>query len=163
MAKWEIKTEADYKATAQRLQHRILVAVDSLGEKTRQEAAEIGMECATEAAERAPHDTGNLKESVYVAVDDELAIPPNDTHGLALPVNRHPDALVSVEVGFTAPYAFVQHEHIEFEHPSVKRQKEGEAPPIGQAKFLETVVDENLPEWKERMRNAALSALRGET
>jgi hypothetical protein len=59
------------------------------------------------------------------------------------------DGSITAEVGFTAPYAFNQHEHLEYNHP------EG-----GQAKYLQSVVEERRERWVADMREAAIEAFR---
>lgn len=88
---------------------------------------------ATECKERTPVDTGALRASEHVTLPEQ---------GLKK---------ISVSIvagGATAPYAIKVHEDLEAHHP------------VGQAKFIESVLDESAPFMAERIaRRVDLSKL----
>lgn len=85
-----------------------------------------------EAKHRSPVDTGTLAGSGYVTLPERVG----DT--------------VAVEIGFGGPaeaYAVVQHEDLSYRHP------------VGQAKFLETAMDDRAAEARDTMARVAAASL----
>lgn len=77
-----------------------------------------------ESQRRTPVDTGALRAS----------------HVVTRPTIEGQDATVSIQVGGpAAPYAITVHERLDVDHP------------VGQAKFLESVINESRPYMAERI------------
>lgn len=85
-----------------------------------------------EAAKRAPLDTGNLRGSMSVYVGMQEVAKGTTGGGLRLTGSARPGDAPVATIGFGAPYAAKQHEHVEYTHPLG-----------GEAKFLESAVKEN--------------------
>lgn len=83
-----------------------------------------GERIMTEAKKRTPVDTGALRASGLVLRPDVVG------------------AVISVTMGFggaAAPYALVVHENLQARHT------------VGQAKYLESVINEALPDLDDRL------------
>lgn len=83
---------------------------------------------ANESQKRAPADTGDLRGSVLVEMDNTVIAKGNESGGLTITGNA-PENSTKGSVGYNTPYAANQHEHTEYDHPLG-----------GQAKYLESVL-----------------------
>lgn len=83
------------------------------------------------SAQEAPIDNGDLKANCSVG-----------------PLKRE-GPTVSLTVGYNLPYAIVQHEHLEFNHPKG-----------GKAKYLEDPFNENKAKYTRMIAEAVRGALR---
>ena len=91
---------------------------------------------AEKASDLAPVEHGDLRGSLE----------PGGEHGL---FNSEAGGLI-MTVGSELPYAAVQHEDLTFNHPLG-----------GQAKYLETPLNENRSEYMRRLAGAAREAMKG--
>ncbi|MCL6611180.1 MAG: hypothetical protein K6T66_06545 [Peptococcaceae bacterium] len=82
------------------------------------------------SAMQAPIDTGDLRANCSVS-----------------PLQRE-DKQVWVKVGYDLPYAIVQHEHLEYQHPKG-----------GKAKYLEDPYKENAAKYERFIKDAVKRAL----
>lgn len=111
-------------------------AVDKLEAGSAQGLAEALLFVATEAQQRAPIDTGDLRGSVEVTIDDNIiaaGIKGGGLIRLGVPVEG-----AKGTVSFNTKYAARQHEQTAYDHPQG-----------GQAKYLESV----LAEYQDRILN----------
>lgn len=151
MAKWEIRTKADYDKAAKAIQGKLDRLSKALVNAPLQAIADIALDCLSRAVQRAPVKLGDLRASgfvevnsvSYASVSKEGAVTLNQSFTLDGKITH-----VVAKIGFTAKYAWVQHEHMEFEHP------EG-----GQAKYLESVVVESSERWKTYVKKKIAEAL----
>jgi hypothetical protein len=91
---------------------------------TEQSLQEVALDVIGKARELAPLDTGDLRSSGYAKVEG-----------------------LNVELGFTAPYALIQHERLDFKHPRG-----------GQAKYLEQPLKQNIDNYIQHIANNASQA-----
>lgn len=116
MGKWEIKTPADYAAAMRAIQVKLTSITDGLERTTVQAVADVALDCLGRSVERAPVETGDLRGSGYASVNNvEIA---KGTEEGGINASGSPGQaqgnIIDAEIGFTAPYAAVQHEHTEF-------------------------------------------------
>lgn len=150
---WNIKTPADYQAAEKAIQEKLDCMIDDVRSTTVQAMADVALDCLGRAVERAPVETGDLRGSGFAEVNQSTIAMGNqngDIDMLGAPGEASGDE-IEAGIGFTAPYAFVQHEHTEFNHPLG-----------GQAKYLESVVAENVPKWTKHLQDAGVKGLRGD-
>ena len=83
---------------------------------------------ATESQNKAPVDTGDLRGSVLVEMDNTVIAKGNESGGITITGNA-PENSTKGSVSYNTPYAANQHEHTEYDHPLG-----------GQAKYLESVI-----------------------
>jgi len=152
MAKWVIKTPADYERAYRAIQAKITKVVRSVPEATARALLDVAIDWISRAVERAPVEFGDLRGSAYVTINGELVAHGNDDGTVTVLNTQSVPAgnAITIEIGFTAPYAFVQHEHVEFEHPLG-----------GEAKYLESVLIEREPAWIEHLKKSAGDAFGG--
>jgi hypothetical protein len=152
MATRVIKTAADYAAAARAIQDKLDKITEGIKGATAQAVTDVALQCLEKSVERAPVEFGDLRGSGYVTINGNLV-----AHGEKQGIKALSDPSVSegtvitAEIGFAAPYAFVQHEHVEFNHPIG-----------GEAKYLESVVVENSGRWKKHLANSVRKGLRGD-
>ena len=103
--------------------------IDNTGKATAKGLTDAGMNILGTAVERAPVDKGPLRESGYLYVGDEFIAGGSENGGTYF-AGRACDYAESAIVEFAEPYAKIQHEHVEFNHPKG-----------GQAKYLESAVN----------------------
>lgn len=133
MSTWVIKTAADYERAYKAIQDKINKVTEGIPAATLKALIDIAINWLGRAVERAPVETGDLRGSGYILVNGILVAHGNEDGSIAVLSDLTVPArdINLIEIGFTSPYAFVQHEHVEFNHPRG-----------GQAKFLESVIVE---------------------
>ena len=82
---------------------------------------------AKESQKKAPVDTGDLRGSVLVEMDNTVIAKGNEDGGLTV-TGDAPENSTKGSVSYNTPYAANQHEHTEYYHEN------------GQAKYLESVL-----------------------
>lgn len=82
---------------------------------------------AKESQKKAPVDTGDLRGSVLVEMDNTVIAKGNEDGGLTV-TGDAPENSTKGSVSYNTPYAANQHEHTEYDHKN------------GQAKYLESVL-----------------------
>jgi hypothetical protein len=153
MATRVIKTAADYAAAARAIQDKLDKVTEGIKGATAQAVTDVAVDCISRAVERAPVEFGDLRGSGYASVNGTTVATGNDdgTVSVAGTPDATADGSAVAEIGFAAPYAFVQHEHVEFNHPLG-----------GEAKYLESVVVENSGRWKKHLADSVRKGLRGD-
>ncbi len=163
MAKWAIKTSADYQRALRDMRRKFKV----LEKEMLTSSANAIYGCLGDTLEksvpRAPLDEGSLRESGHVSVNGVPYMRGTKDGGVSELTTYDPtqeatetefEIGYSVEGGGTGregdvnQYAIVQHEHTEFSHPKG-----------GEAKFLETAIDEERPKWKKRIADEMRQAI----
>lgn len=134
----------DYLSGLQEVTKNIQNAVDKFETKSTHGLADALLFVATESQQRAPVDTGDLRGSVMVHLEDSV-IGVGVSEQL-VPVTPLPEKARSGTVSFNTKYAATQHEHIEYDHPRG-----------GQAKYLESVLVENTDRILQLIANGMLS------
>ncbi len=123
--------EKKYLGGIQKVTENIREAVENIECGASEGLAHALMFVAAESQQRAPMDTGDLRGSVQVSVDDALYAKCNSESGIS-PNNTPIERATVGTVSYNTPYAAAQHEHIEYDHPKG-----------GQAKYLESVLVEH--------------------
>ena len=155
MAKWVIKTAADYAAAHKGIQDKIDKVTEGINSATIKAVIDIALDWIGRAVERAPVETGDLRGSAYVKINGTLVAKGNEDGSItvlgspSIPTDGR--MTITVEIGFTSPYAFVQHEHVEFEHPLG-----------GEAKYLESVIVEGSAAARQYLIDSAKKAFGGD-
>ena len=155
MARWDIKTAADYAAAHRAIQDRLDSMTKGIKGATTQAMVDVTMDCLGKAVERAPVELGDLRGSGFAEVNGSTVAMGKEDGSTGIDVLGAPGAPSGNEIvgaiGFTAPYAFTQHEHTEFNHPIG-----------GQAKYLESVIAEHQQRWRKHLAESAKKGSRGE-
>jgi hypothetical protein len=148
-----IKTPADYAAALKDIQAKLDKITTDVPKATVKAVADVAIDCIGRAVERAPVELGDLRGSGYATVNQQQVARGNADGSITSGGAPAPsgDGTVEAEIGFTAPYALVQHEHVEFEHPLG-----------GEAKYLESVIVERSAAWKKHLADSAGGALGGD-
>lgn len=102
-------------------------AIEAIQEALKTALLTCGADLQRKSSEQAPKDTGDLRGNC--AVDD------GDLDGL------------SVRVGYSLPYAMVQHERLDYHHTD------------GKAKYLEDPFNENIDKYQKTMKETAKRGL----
>ncbi len=168
MAKREMKTAADYAAAHRAIQDKIDGIFQGIKGATQRAVTDVAIDILSRSVERAPIEFGDLRGSGYAEINDATVA--MGVEGTSFPAEGEkrakapaagdieilgppgePDGnVIRGEVGYTAPHAFVQHEHTEFNHPIG-----------GQAKFLESIIVENVERYRNQVIESAKSGARG--
>lgn len=153
MGTWVIKSPEDYARAMKAIQDKLDDMVTNVEKNTNQAVADVALDCLGRSVERAPVETGDLRGSGYASVNGSTIARGKEDGSIsasgAPPANSGDK--IDAEIGFTSSYAFVQHEHTEFNHPMG-----------GQAKYLESVIVENAGKWQKHLMEAAKDGLRGD-
>lgn len=163
MAKWVIRTAGDYRQFRQDLQWRFKELATAMVEASALEIQDMLADVLEKAVPRAPIDEGSLRESGHCRMDG-VVFARGSLSGSITRRRAYPSAEAkqfTFEIGFWVPdggtgregdvntYAWVQHEHTEFNHPKG-----------GQAKFLETALIEERMKWRKRLAEALSKEVR---
>ena len=166
MGKWLIKSPESYNMMMGMIQAKFDQISEAVPVTTTQALKDVALDCLGRSVNRAPNDTGDLRGSGYAEVNGNR-VAEGLAGGGAITAGEpgEPrDGTIEAKIGFSSKYAMVQHEHMEFNHPSLARQKKGDVirpGGAGQAKFLESVVRENQQKHIQMLRDAARAAFGG--
>lgn len=130
----------------------IQAAVDKLEHGSTVGLADALLMVAGESQQRAPVDTGDLRGSVEVRLDDELyaqGVKGTNSTDVII-VGNLPETALKGSVSYNTKYAAVQHEQTAYDHPKG-----------GQAKYLESVLIENQEEIINLIANGVADELEG--
>lgn len=134
MAKRQNIPESEYLKGLNEAVENIQEAVDNLEHGSVVGLANALLYIATESQQRAPIDTGDLRGSVEVKINNESYAKGQSGGGITvngtIPDNHENETVIG-EVSYNTKYAANQHEHTEYDHPKG-----------GQAKYLESVLVE---------------------
>ncbi len=160
MATWVIKTAADYERAHRAIQEKLNRATKGAEGASLKALTDVSVDCLSRAVERAPVEFGDLRGSGYVSINGAKIAAGQQDGNVVVSEKPETDTAAAgyisdmkknvAEVGFTAPYAFTQHEHVEFNHPLG-----------GQAKYLESVVVENESRWAKHLAESAKDGFEG--
>lgn len=164
MARWVIKTPEDYRKAHASMNARL----DRIREEIPTAAVEgiyrALIPTLEIAVRRAPVREGHLRRSGHISIDGARVAfgQPDGSIIDEFTYDAPPQAAeeTTLEIGFTVEgggtgkegdvntYAFVQHEHTEFDHPSTVTLSTGQTVLGGEAKFLETAIEDTAPDWR---------------
>lgn len=140
MAKWVVKNMQDYVAAKHVLARKAEDICQKVTFVTMQEFYGSCMNVLSRAVDLAPLDTGFLRSSGALMINGMVVATGDDSGGVSgLSVDVQNLKYINATIGFYAPYAFTQHEHVEYQHEN------------GQALYLEIALDEILADLKQRM------------
>jgi len=142
MAKWVVKTAAQYQRAIKELQENIERRIRSMYFESVQEFYDFCVQALKYSVENAPRDTGDLRGTAYLEINGSVCAIGADA---ALNSPQAVVGTVHARIVFPMHYALIQHEHWEFNHPNG-----------GQAFYLEIGVAQAAKEFAQR-----LSAFRG--
>lgn len=144
MATREVKTAGDYVRAITELQDSVTRFSKRIQNISAQQLLQAAMHIMQEAQELAPvyvgepytdkaggKHGGHLRASAYVKINGQI-VAQGESGGWdsEIPV----DSIMVAEIGFSAEYAFNQHEHVEYRHK------------VGESKFLEKAFYRNAPD-----------------
>lgn len=156
MATRVIKTPADYAAAHKAIQDRLDKIAEGGKKALTKAVTDVAIDIISRAVERAPVCDGDLRGSGYANVNGDLVAKGRDDQSGGTDIVGTPGEpagnIIVAEIGFSEEkYAFVQHEHLEFNHPIG-----------GQAKYLESVIVENEDRYMKLLADSAKKGLRGD-
>lgn len=121
--------------------------VDRIQQGSSQGLKDALLMVAEKSQERAPVESGDLRGSVSVEIDDIVIAKGNKDGGLSTVAEAPENGTVGT-VSYNTPYAADQHEHTEYDHPKG-----------GQAKYLESVLVEESETILRLISGAAINHL----
>lgn len=130
MAKRKEISRENYLKGLNEVIENIQAAVDDIERGSIQGLKDALLMVAEKSQEKAPVDTGDLRGSVYVEIDNKRIAEGDQSgdHIITLTDELPENGTVGI-VGFGSVYAANQHEHVEYDHPKG-----------GEAKYLEKVL-----------------------
>ncbi|MDP4092595.1 MAG: hypothetical protein Q8920_04470 [Bacillota bacterium] len=110
---------------------------------------DVVLDCLGKSVNRAPVDLGDLRGSGYASINN-VTVAKGSSDGS---VSSSPGGAVSgnkIEgiVGFNEPYALVQHERLDYDHPKG-----------GEAKYLEKTLSENTEKYINHLSEGVKKAI----
>src|SRR5690625_3352594 len=107
---------------------------------------DVGLDFLGKSSRRAPVDTGDLRGSGYLVTERGTQVAKGGKEGDVVPMAREKrwGKPPMVEAGWGVPYAVVQHERTDFQHPRG-----------GEAKFAERTLQENFNRYRDYIAGKA--------
>lgn len=110
---------------------------------------DVVLDCLSRSVDRAPVDLGDLRGSGYASINN-VTVAKGGSDGS---ISSSPGGALSgnkIEgiVGFNEPYALVQHERLDFNHPKG-----------GEAKYLEKTLAENTEKYVKHLTDGIKKAI----
>lgn len=177
MATWVIKSPADYQRARMALSGRLDRIREELPTAVVEGVYMALLETLKIAVSRAPVEEGHLRRSGHISIDgarvaygqvdgtviDEFTYgaPPKDTKETVFVIGFTVEGGGTGKEGDVNLYAFVQHEHVEFDHPATVTLSTGQTVQGGEAKFLETAIIDTEGDWRSIIWNAVEAAMEG--
>lgn len=154
--------EGEYLKGLGEIEANLSDIVSNMKSASNQGLVDAGMYVAAEAQKRAPIESGDLRSSAHVSLNNDMFAKGNSGGSGLDVVGSVPSDITTVKVGFNSPYAAVQHEHTEYDHSRTDgyRREDGSTVNMvagGQAKYLESVVIEH----KDRILAAIAGKMSG--
>lgn len=154
----------DYLRGLDDVVEHLQACVDDMERGSAKGLADAAAYVLSEAAERAPVETGDLRGSGYVNLDgtqfakyDQPTITKAEAKqgkkpppGKLITEDTVADNVIRAEIGFDTPYAAQQHEQIYYDHPRG-----------GQAKYLESVLVEESDHILQAIAGGVIDELFG--
>ncbi len=108
---------------------------------------DVVLDLAGESIRKAPVDLGDLRGSGQAAIEGQVIAKGNKDGNLTMS-GIAPKNAQSGSVEFTAPYARIQHERLDFKHPQG-----------GEAKYLENPFRKNSKKYIDHIADAAKKSI----
>lgn len=164
MTKYEIKDGRSFQQAMQAIEGKLRIKVDAVNEAVAQAVADCALDCLGRSIQRAPVESGDLRSSGYAKLNGNMyAKGSGDNSGSAgvSVVGTVPnDSRIDGEVGYSLPYANKQHEDVSLRHDRTDGYRRPDGSTVnmvagGEAKYLESVVVENVDKWNAHIKAAA--------
>lgn len=164
MARRVIRNASDWRSTQTALNRKLKALLDVAQSAPARAIGECLKDTLAKSVQRVPIDEGNLIQAAHVSVDGiryvrgTVSRTVNGDIPDLQPAREH-----SFEIGYTVEgggrgtegdvntYAVIQHEHTEYSHPNG-----------GEAKYLESAIDEERPNWPKRIAQITAEEARKE-
>lgn len=164
MSTYNIADAASFAQAIAAIQEKLNVKVEQVNENVARAVADCALDCIAKSVPRAPIESGFLRSTAYAQVDGHpiaRGAPEGTQKTGAYP---EPDDRVEAEVGYSAKYAHKQHEDPNMRHDRTDGYRRTDGTTVnmvagGQAKYLESVVVENIDSWNKRITEAAIRGL----
>lgn len=163
MASYQVDDPKSFASVMKAIEDKLTTNMKTVTRNVEREVLDCGIDCLRRSVERAPIESGDLRSSASVKIDgvDEVARGRGD--GSITETGRYTPrdnaGEFAVRVGFDSIYARKQHEDLTLRHDRTDgyRRKDGTTVNMvagGQAKYLESVVVENIDRYSERIQKA---------
>lgn len=147
MGKRVVRTKEQYQSAVRELRQKIQQRADSIWFESASAFIDYCLEVLRRAVANAPVDSGMLRGSAFLEINGAVVAygaPEGGITTASMPEPPEPGGSIHARIAFPMPYALIQHEHPEFNHPLG-----------GQAFYLEIAVEESTREFMQRMREIA--------
>ncbi len=111
---------------------------------TKEGMTDIVLDCLGKSVENAPVDLGDLRGSGHAEINNRNIAKGNEDGSIQITGSADETTRIEGVVGFSSPYAAVQHESLNFTHPKG-----------GKAKYLEDTVSQNSDKWIKHLARKA--------
>lgn len=166
MASYQVNDPKSFASVMKSIEDKLAFSVERMGENVARSIMDCAIDCLSRAVPRAPIESGDLRNSASVKIDgvEEIArgnpdgsISQNGGYGRS----KGDVGEFSARVGFDSIYARKQHEDMSLRHDRTDgyRRKDGTTVNMvagGQAKYLESVVVENIDRYNDKIKQAAV-------
>lgn len=164
--KYDISNASDFNSAMAAIQKRLHVKVDQVNEEVTQAVADCALDCLDRSIQRTPIESGDLRNSANVEVNGGVYAKGQKEGGVQVVGTITPAPVIVAKVGYYLPYARRQHEDLSYRHDRTDGYVRADGTTVnmiagGQAKYLESVVVENLSKWRRYIKAAARRGLEG--
>lgn len=164
--KYDIANASDFESAMRAIQSKLDVKVDDATEAVAQAVADCAFDCLDRAVQRAPIESGDLRNSGNVQINGGMYAKGRKEGGAEIVGTVSPAPRIVAKIGFYLPYAHRQHEDLNYRHDRTDGYRRADGTTVnmvagGQAKYLESVIVENLSKWRRYIKEAAKRGLEG--
>jgi len=171
MSTYSIDDPTSFESVLKDISAKLDIMVDEITDEVNRAICDVALNCLELSVQKAPIESGDLRSSAYANLND-IPYAKGAKEGGAIIVGvMVPSNDVTIEVGYSSIYAHRQHEDLSLAHDRTDGYKIQSGPNKdqtvnmvagGEAKFLESVIVENIDKWGAHIRNAASKAIKGE-
>lgn len=170
MAQYEITSAKSFTKVLKELEAKLAIKVGEVNDRVTKAVRDCAVDCISRSVPRAPIESGDLRSAGFAKVNEETVATGNADGSITLTGAADIEITgseVVAEIGYAGvPYARRQHEEIGWRHDRTDgyRRKDGTTVNMvagGQAKYLESVIVENIDRYRDIITDAAKEGMGG--
>jgi len=167
MSTYSIDDPTSFESVLKDISAKLDIMVDEITDEVNRAICDVALNCLELSVQKAPIEAGDLRSSAYAKIEGVDYLKGTKDGGVSIVGVMVPSDDVTIEVGYSSIYAHRQHEDLSLAHDRTDGYRRADGSTVnmvagGEAKFLESVIVENIDKWGAHIRNAASKAIKGE-
>jgi hypothetical protein len=167
MSTYSVNDATSFESVMREISAKLDIMVDEITADVSRAISDVALNCLELSVPKAPIESGDLRSSGYAKINGLPFAEGTESGGARVVGIMVPSDDVTIEVGYSSPYAHRQHEDLSLAHDRTDGYRRSDGSTVnmvagGEAKFLESVIVENIDKWGNHIRSAASKAIKGE-